>query len=258
MTHPGWSPSLLTAPVPVPASAAVSHSMSPPTSPPVSLSVTLLVLTLALVAGVVLERWHRRGGHLHPEEIPLRRVPAGTIAAATVVATGLLLDALPHDTPAARVALGLHVVVAVAGVTACAVDVAVHRLPDTITLPLAAATLVGFLTLATVAACTSQETAALAAGRAVLAGLVAPAVFLLLTLTIGGIGLGDAKFACPLGAVLGWHGWGCVVEGFALAWVLAGLTAAWWLLRRRARPDSPLPLGPFLGVGALLAVLAAA
>ncbi|GAB49248.1 peptidase A24 family protein [Mobilicoccus pelagius NBRC 104925] len=217
----------------------------------------LLVLTLALVAGIALERRHRRGRHLRPEEIPVRRVPTGTITTATVVVTGLLLDTLPHDTPAARVALGLHLVVAVAGVAACVVDAAVHRLPDTITIPLAGVTIVGFATLGAVAAATSQETAALDAGRALLAGLAAPVVFLLLTLTIGGIGLGDAKFACPLGAVLGWHGWGCVVEGFALAWVLAGLTAAWWLLRRRAHRDSPLPLGPFLGAGALLAVLAA-
>lgn len=226
------------------------RSVLVPAAPvPVTVGSPVLLLAVAVLVGLVLEHRHRRGWYLRPEEIPRRTVPRYSLASATVVVTGLLLHALPHDTPAACAALALHLLVAVGTLALAAVDVTVHRLPDVLTLPLGAATMLGFGVLA--------ATAAPQAGlRALAAGAIVPALVLAVTLTLGGIGLGDVKLLCPLAAVLGWHGWACVATGLVLAWCLAGAAALRWLLAGRARRDTPVPLGPFLGLGALLAVLA--
>ena len=218
-------------------------------APGASPGVALLLLAGVALAGLLLDQRHRRGWFLRGDELPRRTVPRYCLASATVVVTVLLVHALPHHTATARAVLALHLLVAVVTLALAAVDVAVHRLPDVLTLPLAATVLLGFGVLA-------ATSAPQAGRRALAAGLLVPALVLGLTLVIGGLGLGDVKVLCPLSAVLGWHGWGTVLLGLALAWCLAGSVALVALLTGRARRDTPLPLGPFLGLGTLLAVLA--
>jgi leader peptidase (prepilin peptidase)/N-methyltransferase len=61
-----------------------------------------------------------------------------------------------------------------------------------------------------------------------------------------------------LGLALGWLGWGAVVAGFVAAFLLGGLAALTALLILRAGRKTQLPFGPWLALGTLLAVLAAA
>ncbi|WP_433389157.1 prepilin peptidase [Micromonospora sp. KLBMP9576] len=131
------------------------------------------------------------------------------------------------------------------------VDVAVHRLPDRLTWPAAAGTwlLLGLAALA-------------GAGpapwlRATAAGVALGSFFAATTLLLGprGFGLGDAKLALGVGALLGWHGWAVAVCGLLLALVLSGLVSAALLATRRVGWRSHLPFGPFLVLGVLGALL---
>ncbi|MEU7530432.1 A24 family peptidase [Saccharothrix sp. NPDC042600] len=133
----------------------------------------------------------------------------------------------------------------VLGVVLALIDVAVERLPDRLTLP-AYPVLVALLGPA-------GEWAAL--GRAVLGCLALGGVYLVLGLARpGGLGLGDVKLAGVLGLALGWLGWPELVFGGALAFVLLGLTSAALLAARRITLRDALAFGPFMLVGALVAI----
>lgn len=68
-----------------------------------------------------------------------------------------------------------------------------------------------------------------------------------------GLGLGDVKLGTAIGA-----GCGPAAGGVALgvAFVAGGAYAAWLLATRRAKRGDGIPFGPFLGVGALTALVA--
>jgi prepilin signal peptidase PulO-like enzyme (type II secretory pathway) len=111
-----------------------------------------------------------------------------------------------------------------------------------------------------------SETSSLAA--ALTGGGVALVLFMLLFLvgarlaarlktgTGPGLGMGDVKLAALVGLVTGYPR---VVEALFAALIAAGAAAAllvgWQIMRRRYRPGQPLPLGPFLVLGALWALL---
>ena len=67
-----------------------------------------------------------------------------------------------------------------------------------------------------------------------------------------GMGGGDIKLMAMLGAFLGWHA--VLVTMFLAAVLGAGVGLALILLRRKGRRE-PLPFGPFLALGALLAMV---
>jgi leader peptidase (prepilin peptidase)/N-methyltransferase len=67
-----------------------------------------------------------------------------------------------------------------------------------------------------------------------------------------GMGGGDIKLIAMLGAFLGWHA--VLVTIFLAAVLGAGVGLALILLRRKGRRE-PLPFGPFLALGALLAMV---
>ncbi|WP_213450908.1 prepilin peptidase [Rhizomonospora bruguierae] len=134
--------------------------------------------------------------------------------------------------------------VAAFGVCLGFVDAAVHRLPDPLTLP-AFAGAVALLAVRGNALPALLGAAGFAGGYLVLV-LVRP----------GGMGLGDAKLALSLGAVLGPHGAGAVVAGAVAGLILAGGHAVVLLLLRRATAATRLPHGPFMLLGALAALLA--
>lgn len=129
------------------------------------------------------------------------------------------------------------------------IDSAVRRLPN----PLTAASFTGALALLAVDALAGHQPGHLT--RAI-AGAVILAGFYLLPWLIrpGGMGLGDVKLAASVGLALAWISWQAVFAGTFLAFVLAACYAAGLLVTRKASRGSPLPLGPFMLVGALAAI----
>jgi leader peptidase (prepilin peptidase)/N-methyltransferase len=69
----------------------------------------------------------------------------------------------------------------------------------------------------------------------------------------GGMGLGDVKLAAVLAFVLGLTGWPAVLLGVLAPYLINGPVAVYLLLSRRATRHTPLPFGPALLTGALLA-----
>jgi leader peptidase (prepilin peptidase)/N-methyltransferase len=129
-------------------------------------------------------------------------------------------------------------------------DYAVHRLPDVLTLPLAAAAalLLGLAALLPGSA-GSWPTALL--GAVVLGG----AYFVLFLINPGGMGFGDVKLAVGLGAALGWYGWTILLTG-AFAGLLFGAVYGLSLMAlRRAGRKSAIPLGPFMIGGAFVGLV---
>jgi leader peptidase (prepilin peptidase)/N-methyltransferase len=130
------------------------------------------------------------------------------------------------------------------------IDVAVRRLPD----PLTAAAFAGTLALLSVAALTGHQPGHL--GRAAI-GAVALAGFYLILAVIrpAGMGLGDAKLAASVGAALGWISWQALLSGTFAAFALAGVYGGALLAMHRATRTSHLPLGPFILLGTLAAIV---
>jgi leader peptidase (prepilin peptidase)/N-methyltransferase len=75
---------------------------------------------------------------------------------------------------------------------------------------------------------------------------------LIAILSRGGMGGGDIKLVAMIGAFLGWRGVSVTMFLGACAGALVGIGLM--LLKKKGRRD-PLPFGPFLALGALLALL---
>lgn len=137
------------------------------------------------------------------------------------------------------------------GVALSAIDIAVHRLPDRLTLPAYPVMIV----LLSAAAAIGHDGGPLL--RALLGGLALTASYLLLALlSRGQLGGGDVKLAGLTGLALGWLGWPAVLAGAALGFVLSAIVSLALLAARRIGLRSEICFGPFMLGGALLAILA--
>ena len=150
----------------------------------------------------------------------------------------------------AHPALAAYVLVVPAGVVLAVTDAGWKRLPDVVVLPLypAVAALLGLAQL------TDPQHGSLVralAAMAVLAGIF----FLLVLASPAALGLGDVKLIGVLGLLLGWQGWRDVLAGTFLGFLLAALAAVFLLATRRAGRRDTVPFGPFLLLGALVALL---
>jgi leader peptidase (prepilin peptidase)/N-methyltransferase len=131
------------------------------------------------------------------------------------------------------------------------IDIAVRRLPD----PLTGAAFVGVLGVYGAAVLAGGHPGQLV--RAAVAAAALCGFYLLLFLIRpSGMGLGDIKLAASLGAALGWQGWPPVVAATFVTFTAAALYGIALLLLRRATRTSQFPLGPFMVLGALAAILA--
>jgi leader peptidase (prepilin peptidase)/N-methyltransferase len=122
------------------------------------------------------------------------------------------------------------------------IDLAYRIIPDIITLP---GIIVGLLasTLAT----------SVGFGSALLGATVGGGLFLLIAImSRGGMGGGDIKLTAMIGAFLGWQGVFVTIFLAALSGAISGLFLI--VVKKRGRKDA-LPFGPFLALGALLALL---
>ncbi|MFC4607836.1 prepilin peptidase [Streptomyces maoxianensis] len=130
------------------------------------------------------------------------------------------------------------------------VDRNVHRLPDQLTLPLAAA------------AAALLGLAGLLPGdagswpTALLGGLVLGAAYLVLFLIHpNGMGFGDVKLALSLGVVLGWYGWAVLFAGAFAGFLFGSVYGLGLIALRRAGRKTAIPFGPFMIAGALAGLL---
>ncbi|WP_208298595.1 prepilin peptidase [Streptomyces liangshanensis] len=136
------------------------------------------------------------------------------------------------------------------------VDLAVRRLPDVLTLPLAAATaaLLGFVALL-------PGDGGPGGGSwptSLLGGLALGACyFVLFLVNPKGLGFGDVKLALVLGVALGWYGWGVLFAGAFAGFLLGSVYGSALMLRHRTTRGLTLPFGPFMIAGAFLGLLAA-
>ncbi|MBQ1018950.1 prepilin peptidase [Micromonospora sp. D93] len=171
--------------------------------------------------------------------------PPGTVELAVLAAVVLLAFAGPSGgaLPALIWWLGWTI-------PAVLVDLAVRRLPDRLTLPAA----VGTWLLLGVAALDADPGHWL---RAVIGGTGLALFFASTAVLLGrrGFGLGDAKLALSVGALLGWYGWPVLAFGLLLTFGLSALVSLGLLATRRASWSTHLPFGPFLLLGTTAAVL---
>ncbi|MFE9662072.1 prepilin peptidase [Streptomyces sp. NPDC005955] len=186
-------------------------------------------------------------GWLGPARCAEGRLGPGTPLVAGVTA---VVCALLAGTTGVRPEVAVWLLLVPPAVLLALVDLAVKRLPDVLTLPLAAAAPV------------LLGAAALLPGHggswpgALLGALVLGAGYLVLFLVNpDGMGFGDVKLALSLGAALGWYGWGAVLVGTFAGFLFAALYGAVLVVRRRATRRTAIPFGPFLLGGALVGVL---
>jgi leader peptidase (prepilin peptidase) / N-methyltransferase len=136
------------------------------------------------------------------------------------------------------------------GIALALIDIDVKRLPNAIVLP---SYVVVAVLLGTAAAIQGEWGTLL---RAVLAGLALYGFYFLLMLVYPrGMGFGDVKLAGILGAYLGWLGWGELVVGSFLAFLVGGVFGLALMVVGLAGRKSAIPFGPWMLLGALLGIL---
>ena len=131
------------------------------------------------------------------------------------------------------------------------IDLEHYIVPNRILIPLTAAA-VPLLALATLDERAGLEDFV----RGLIGGVVGLVVMFALNLiSPRGMGMGDVKMSFPLGLYLGFLGWGAMVLGFFVAFLLGALVGIGLMaLRRRGRKDH-IPFGPFLAAGTVVASL---
>jgi leader peptidase (prepilin peptidase)/N-methyltransferase len=195
---------------------------------------------------------HPLPGRLGPARCERCPGPYGPGTLTLPVVSALLCAALGVAT-GPRPELLVWLLVTPVGVLLAAVDLRVHRLPDVLTLPLAPTALVLLGVAALLPEHAGSWTGALLGALAMSGG------FLVLHLiSPAGMGFGDVKLALTAGAVLGWYGWGAVLLGAFLGFLLGGLHGLALIVLRRGGRRTEMPFGPCLLLGAYLALLAAA
>jgi leader peptidase (prepilin peptidase)/N-methyltransferase len=192
--------------------------------------------SLAGVVGGLATPWlGRRLAGLDPP--PSRWLWAGTGLGAGAVVGWRLAGATPPTVLTWLVLVGV-------GVPLAAIDLRCLRLPDALVLP-------ALVTIAALAAAVG-EVRALAAAAVLVATLTVVAL-----LPRSQLGFGDIKISGVLGIGLGLLGWRTLVVGMMAAFALGGIAALALLATGRATRTTPLPFGPWLLLGAALAVVVA-
>ncbi|MDT0265394.1 A24 family peptidase [Streptomyces sp. DSM 44915] len=129
------------------------------------------------------------------------------------------------------------------------VDLAVQRLPDVLTLPLAGVLAGGLGIAALLPGAEGSWPRALAGGLALTA-----VYFVLFLINPRGMGFGDVKLAASIGLILGWYGWDLVFFGTFAGFLLAAGYGLCLVALRRADRRTAVPFGPFMALGALVAL----
>lgn len=170
--------------------------------------------------------------------------------------TGILFAGVALRFADAPARVPSYLYLAAIGVALALIDLDVRRLPDALTLPsyvvgpvlLAVAVLVG----------SADPWWALVRGLFGLAAMYA-FYFVLWYATGGkGMGWGDVKLAGVLGLYLGFLGWKFWAVGLFAAFLVGGVVGIGLMVGGQAGRKSKVPFGPFMVLGAFVAVVAGA
>lgn len=176
---------------------------------------------------------------------PVRRRPV------PVLLTGVVALALLVWRIGLRPDLVAFAYLACVGAVLGAVDIALRRLPDPLTLP---SYPIGAALLGAAAAFTDDggdRFVDALIGFGVLWGL-----FVLQWVVLPrALGLGDVKLSGVLGLYLGWLGYDAWTFGVLAMFVFGGLYSVALIVLRRASRGATIPFGPFMLLGTLAAVL---
>lgn len=200
---------------------------------------TIAAATAGLLVGCAARRWlvagrWRRDGEA--QALPRRWEPVGLALAWAV--------AIPVLHPADILAFWpAYAVLACAGVALASIDLAVHRLPDVLTL--GAVPVVGVLLLFA-SALTGQWSRWLDVMWA-----VAVAAPFLVVVALGGMGLGDVKLGLLLTFALAWLSLPTALLGLILGFVVGGVWACVLLVSGRARRGTRFAYGPSMLLGSV-------
>ena len=146
-------------------------------------------------------------------------------------------------------ALIVHLALAVVGMCLIVIDARTHRLPNRIVLP----ALASLILLVIIEALATGDGGRMT--RTLLGGLALGAFYAVLRLASRqGMGGGDVKLAAVIGLVLAWHGWSTLLIGAAAAFLLGALHALVLMALRRATRHTRIAFGPWMIIGAVLAI----
>jgi leader peptidase (prepilin peptidase) / N-methyltransferase len=213
----------------------------------------LMAALFGLLAGVAVDaRVARAAAAEANPEAPLDRHLRGArwrrIVVPVISAAGCLAAALRwgHDPVLVPLLFFLPLLAGLA-----VVDLHTRRLPNALTGP----ALVGGLLLVVGFGLVQDRPAAVV--TAIVTGVLLFGVLLLLSLIRpAGMGMGDVKVAGLIGLFLGLIGLGPALLAVSLSAVLAWIAGVTLIGTGRIRRGTALPFGPWLAVGALIAVLA--
>jgi leader peptidase (prepilin peptidase) / N-methyltransferase len=135
------------------------------------------------------------------------------------------------------------------GIALAAIDLEVRRLPNVLVLPAypVIAALLGFAAVV--------QDAWWSLARAGLGAIALFAFFFLVaTLSPGGMGFGDVKWAGVVGMVLGYLSWGALVIGAFAGFFLGAVVGVLVMATGSGGGRTALPFGPFMVAGALAAL----
>ncbi|WP_264925662.1 A24 family peptidase [Streptomyces sp. A012304] len=192
---------------------------------------------------------HPLRGWLGRARCPACAAPYGPATPLLPALTALVCATLALAT-GTRPELAVWLLLAPVGVLLAAVDLRVRRLPDPLTLPLAA----GALALLGLAALLPEHAGTWT--TALLGCLALGVGYLVLHLVNpAGMGFGDVKLALGAGAVLGWYGWPTVMLGTFAGFLLGALYGGALVVAGRAGRRTGIAFGPFLIAGAFLGLL---
>jgi leader peptidase (prepilin peptidase)/N-methyltransferase len=141
-----------------------------------------------------------------------------------------------------------YLYLAAAGLALALIDIDVKRLPDVLTLPSygVAAALLGVASL--------DDPHVFV--RALLGGSAMFAVYFALCFAYpAGMGFGDVKLSGVLGLYTAWLGWDVWGAGLLLGFFLGGFFGIGLILVKKGGRKTAVPFGPFMLLGALLAIL---
>ena len=212
-----------------------------------SLSFELSTIVSALVGAVVAMRRSRRAQRTitRLDALALRN----SINSAPIAVLGGLLGVLTFH----KFGFSLEMVAYSFMIAMCIeqsiVDYATHRLPRGVTFR---AAMVGG-PLLTLAAINHDDNGRIGV---MFASFVVTLVFfaLLAAFSKGGIGGGDVRLAPVLAMFLGWLGASHVYIGLGSGFILGGVVAVGMLITRRASASTRFAFGPYLCIGAVIAL----
>jgi len=159
------------------------------------------------------------------------RFTTAAISAVLCAALAFRLGAAPE--------LPAFLLLAILGAQLARIDISLHLLPN----PLVLSLLLGgvlFLLGATLGGEQWSRLVRALAGTAILF-----VIYLIMALiSPGSLGMGDVKLAAPIGLYLGYLGWGQLLYGGLLGFILNGLFTVLFVRRNRSERTSEVPHGP--------------